>query len=216
MKLPLSCTHKMRHVVAQILCVAICLLPMTQLGCRGYSSESPPVHLNPNMDTQEKLRPYRDNDFFDDGLAMRSPIPGTIARNQNKEDEHYYFGKVNGEFARSFPSQVTIDEKFLLRGKIVFDRVCAACHNAVGDGNGLVGKRLLVKPTSLHSEYMYSLPPGHYYDAISNGIRTMQSYKHMIDEKDRWAIVAYIRSLQMSQDINGEWIKRSASWWTQE
>lgn len=191
-------------------------LIMVELGCRGYSSDQPPYHPNPNMDTQEKGRAYRESDFFDDHQYMRMPIEGTIARGHLKEDEHFYFGKVNGSPAKSFPSQVSLDEAFLSRGQIVFNRVCAACHAHVGDGDGLVGRRLLVKPTSLHSEYMYGLPPGHFFDVISNGIRTMQSYKHMLNEKDRWAVVAYIRSLQMSQDMDGEWIKRSAEWWTRK
>lgn len=214
MKLPLSCTQK--HALHVVVALIFTTLLLGELGCRGYSTSAPPVHLNPNMDTQEKLKPYRDNDFFDDGLAMRKPIPGTIARTKLKDDEHYFHGKVGKTFAQSFPSQLTIDEKFLKRGRIMFDRVCAACHSHIGDGNGLVGSRLLVKPTSFHSEYMYGLPPGHYFDAITNGIRTMQSLKHMINVTDRWAIVAYIRILQMSQDMDGDWIQRSASWWTQK
>ena len=200
----------------KILCLMFVMPWLLWQGCRGYSSEKPPIHVNPNMDTQEKGKPYRESDFFEDGTYMRKPIPGTIARGQLKEDEHFYLGKVQGEPAKSFPSQLIIDEKFIHRGQQVFNRACAACHSQTGDGGGLVGKRLLVPPTSLHSEYMYGLPPGHYFDVISNGIRTMQSYKHMLSEHDRWATVAYIRSLQMSQDMDGEWIKRSASWWMQK
>lgn len=205
---------KKASIIACIFLLATLLIG--NFGCRGYSSEQPPIHLNPNMDTQEKGKPYRESDFFEDGHYMRMPIEGTIARGQLKEDEHFYFGKVNGEIAKSFPSQLVMDEAFLKRGQRVFNNVCAACHAPEGSGNSLVGRRLLVKPTSLHSEYMYGLPPGHYFDVITNGIRTMASYKHMISEKDRWAIVAYIRSLQMSQDMDGEWIKRSAVWWTQK
>lgn len=185
-------------------------------GCRGYTSEQPPIHPNPNMDTQEKGRPYRASDFFEDGQYMRMPIEGTIARTHLKDDEHFYLGKINGLPATSFPSQIDLNEAFLRRGQSMFNRVCAACHQQIGDGNGLVGKRLMVKPASLHEAYLYSSPPGHFFDVITNGIRTMQSFKHMINEKDRWAIVAYIRSLQMSQDMDGEWIKRSASWWTKK
>lgn len=200
----------------KILCLMLLVPCIVWQGCRGYSSDKPPIHVNPNMDTQEKGKPYRESDFFEDGTYMRKPIPGTVARGQLKEDEHFYFGKVSGEPAKSFPSQLVIDEKFIHRGQQVFNRACAACHSQVGDGGGLVGKRLLVPPTSLHSDYMYGMPPGHYFDVISNGIRTMQSYKHMLSEHDRWATVAYIRSLQMSQDMDGEWIKRSASWWMQK
>jgi mono/diheme cytochrome c family protein len=184
-------------------------------GCRGYSAEKPPIHPNPNMDTQEKGKAYRASDFFDDGQVMRQPLAHTIARGHLKEDEHFFSGTVNGEPAKSLPSEIVLDYAFLNRGQAVLNRVCAACHNQEGDGNGLVGRRLIVKPTSLHSDYMYSLPPGHFHHVISEGIRTMQGYKHMLSVKDRWAVVAYIRSLQMSQDISGEWIERSASWWTQ-
>lgn len=191
------------------------LLLFLDLGCRGYSSDQPPIHLNPNMDTQEKGRAYRASDFFSDGTYMRTPIEGTVARGSLKEDEHFYFGKINGQLARSLPGNLVIDEAFLKRGQQQFNSKCSACHAAVGDGNGLVGKRLLVRPTSLHSDYMYGLSPGHYFDVITNGVRTMQSYKHLLNEKDRWAVVAYIRSLQISQDVNGQWIERSASWWKQ-
>ncbi|MCA9507634.1 MAG: cytochrome c [Myxococcales bacterium] len=191
------------------------LLILLEVGCRGYTTDKPPIHVNPNMDTQEKGRPYRESDFFQDGTYMRAPIEGTVARGALKEDEHFYFGKINGQFARSLPKNLVIDEKFLQRGQRVFNRTCAACHADIGDGDGLVGRRLTVKPTSLHSDYMYGLAPGHYFDVITNGIRTMQSYKHMINENDRWAVVTYIRSLQISQDVNGQWIERSASWWKQ-
>lgn len=201
---------------ATLCTLSLMLFPVViETGCRGYTSEDPPIHPNPNMDTQQKGRPYRESDFFDDGQYMRMPIEGTVARGQLKEDEHFYFGKTNGQLATSFPTSLVLDKPFLERGQLLFNRNCAACHGLQGDGSGLVGRRLMVKPTSLHSDYMYGLPPGHYFDVISNGIRTMQSYKHMITEKDRWAITAYIRSLQMSQDMDGEWIKRSASWWMQ-
>lgn len=189
---------------------------LVNVNCRGYSSENPPIHVNPNMDTQEKGRPYRESDFFADGQYMREPISGTIARGQLKEDEHFYFGTIHGEPAKSFPTQLVMDENFIKRGQQIFNRACAACHSQIGDGGGLVGKRLLVKPLSLHSEYMYGMPPGHYFNVIRNGIRTMQGNGHILSEQDTWATTAYIRALQMSQDMDGEWIKRSALWWMQK
>ncbi len=191
------------------------LLALLDMGCRGYTSEEPPIHLNPNMDTQRKGKAYRESDFFTDKQYMRAPIEGTIARGELKEDEHFYLGKVSGQLAQSLPQAITIDENFMKRGQHMYERTCAACHGSSGNGDGLVGRRLMVKPTSLHSDYMYGLSPGHYFDVITNGIRTMQPYKHMISETDRWAVVTYIRSLQISQDVNGPWIERSASWWKQ-
>jgi hypothetical protein len=187
-----------------------------ETGCRGYTTQSPPIHLNPNMDTQKKGRPYRASDFFNDGQYMRVPVVGTIPRGHLKEDEHFHQGKEHREVAKSFPVDLAMDEEFIKRGQIIFNRTCAVCHGMIGDGSGLVGKRLLVKPTSLHSEYMYGLPPGHFFEVISDGIRTMKGYKHMLSPTDRWATVAFIRSLQISQDMDGDWIKRSASWWTQK
>jgi len=184
-------------------------------GCRGYTSQSPPYQVNPNMDTQEKGKAYRASDFFADGQYMRIPIEGTIAQGQLRDDEHYYLGKVDGEVATSFPHGLKIDEAFLKRGQIMFNRTCAVCHGKIGDGKGLVGRRLMVPPPTFHSEYMYDLPPGHFIDVISNGLRTMHGYKENLVEEDRWAITAYVHSLQMSQDFDGAWINRRASWWRQ-
>jgi cytochrome c5 len=207
-----------RSMISKCLClyVVVLFVLLKIIACRGYPSKNPPIHLNPNMDTQEKGKAYRESDFFDNGQYMRMPIEGTVARGQLFLDEHFYFGRVNNKPAKSFPHNLAVDENFLRRGQLVFNRVCAACHAHIGDGEGLVGKRLIVKPTSFHSEYMYGLSPGHFFDVISNGIRTMPGYSHMISQKDRWAIVTYIRSLQISQDANGEWIKRSAESWTQK
>lgn len=188
---------------------------LTELGCRGYTSSEPPFHVNPNMDTQDKGKAYRASNFFADGTYMRPQVPGTIARGQLHTDELFYEGMVNGAPAKSFPKDLSIDENFLHRGGQLYNRYCAACHAQIGDGNGLVGRRLMVRPTSFHSDYMYDQPPGHFFNVISNGIRTMPAYDKMIPPEERWAITAHVRVLQMSQDIDGAWIKRSISWWKQ-
>jgi mono/diheme cytochrome c family protein len=184
-------------------------------GCRGYTSSQPPVHVNPNMDIQEKGKAYKESDFFSNSMYMRPRIPGTIARGELTQNNEYDTGLINNEPAQTLPKELVIDEAFMQRGQRIFNRTCAACHGRVGDGDGLVGRRLMVKPTSLHSDYMYGQAPGHFFQVIKNGIRTMQPYGFMINTHDTWAVVAYIRALQMSQDMNGEWIKRSASWWKQ-
>jgi mono/diheme cytochrome c family protein len=189
--------------------LALSLATLWILGCRGYTSPESPVHLNPNMDIQEKGKAYKTSDFFADGQYMRQAIAGTVARGHLKDTQ------VNNQLSMSLPKNLVIDEAFMQRGQQLFNRTCAACHGQVGDGDGLVGRRLLVKPTSLHSDYMYGLKPSHYFQVIQNGIRTMQPYGYMINEHDTWAIVTYVRALQMSQDINGLWIERSASWWKQ-
>lgn len=202
----------MKHVTAMFL--GLCLV-VGQFGCRGYSTDEPPIHLNRNMFIQEKGKAYRYSDFFEDGQYMRKRIPGTVARGEFHEDEHYYLGKVDGKPADSFPSNLEMDDAFIKRGQWMFERTCAACHASIGNGDGLVGRRLLVKPTSFHSDYMYEKPPGYFFEVITNGERTMQPYGHLVGVKDRWAIVAYIRALQISQDVNSDTIKRSASSWRQ-
>jgi mono/diheme cytochrome c family protein len=202
----------MTHLISL---VVILLMFSQNYGCRGYTSKSPPVHPNPNMDRQPKYKAFGASGFFENGQSMRMPVDGTVAQGQLKDDEHYYFGKVDEAFAKSFPSQLTIDEAFLKRGQIMFNRTCSVCHGQVGDGSGLVGKRLMVPPPSFHAERMYEMPPGQFFDVISNGIRTMHGYKDIVVEKDRWAITAFVHCLQMSQDSDGEWIKRSAPWWRQ-
>lgn len=191
-----------------LLLIALSLNMPQICGCRGYTSTEPPMHVNPNMDIQEKGKAYKHSDFFADGQYMRPRIAGTIARGEFKAQN-------NNQDLVGLPKDLVIDEAFMKRGQQLFNRTCAACHGMIGDGDGLVGRRLMVKPTSLHSEYMYGLTPEHYFQVIQNGIRTMQPYGYMINEHDTWAIVTYVRALQMSQDINGEWIKRSASSWKQ-
>lgn len=203
-------------MLKRILLSTLALLNLgAELGCRGYTSREPPIHLNPNMDIQDKGKAYRASNFFEDGVYMRDQVLGTIARGSLQLDEHFYEGSVDGKPAQSFPKGITLDETFVARGQQMYNRFCAACHSHIGDGEGLVGRRLMVRPTSFHSEIMYNQPPGHFFDAITKGIRTMPDYENMIEPYDRWAIVAYVRSLQMSQDMDGAWIKRSASWWKQ-
>src|SRR5580658_5935146 len=85
-------------------------------GCRGYESPDPPIHLNRNMFIQEKGKSYKASDFFDDGYYMRLAIPGTIARGELKDDEHFYFGLVNNKPAEFLPKNLTLDQDFLKKG----------------------------------------------------------------------------------------------------
>ncbi|MEM7402656.1 MAG: cytochrome c [Myxococcota bacterium] len=168
-------------------------------GCRGWPSSKPPVHPNLNMDSQPKYKPYGSNHWFADGRNMRHPPAGTVARGQLHEDEHFYKGMVNGKPADTFPAKLLIDEPFLRRGQERYDISCAICHDHAGGGKGMVGRRLTIPPPTFHSDYMRSLPLGHLFDVISNGIRTMPAYSYQISAADRWAIAAYVQALQLSQ-----------------
>jgi Cytochrome C oxidase, cbb3-type, subunit III len=185
----------------RILWSGMLLLIFLASGCRGLTSKEPPVHVNLNMDTQNKYKPYRASDFFTDKRDMRPRVEGTVARGQLQEDDHFYRGMKDGELVKTLPGQLTVDKVFLEKGRAKFNIYCASCHSRVGDGNGMVGRRLPIRPTTFYSEYLYNQPLGHFYNVISEGIRTMPSYKFQIsEEEDRWAIVAYVRALQFSQN----------------
>lgn len=198
--------------------VGILLLGLSFAGCRGWTSEKPPVHPNPNMDTQLKYKPYRESEFFSDGRDMRPNIEGTVAQGKDKlkDDDHFYRARVNGEVAKTFPPDFKLTKETLERGRERYNIYCAICHSQTGDGNGLVGRRLQVKPTNFHGDAtpptisMRDQPVGHFFDVMTNGIRTMPSYRDKLTEADRWAVAAYIRTLQVSQDADGTWITKSA------
>src|SRR3989338_6592659 len=148
-------------------------------GCRGWTSTEPPVHPNPNMDTQIKYKPYRESEFFADKRDMRPRVPETVAR-----------GDLSGR------EQPAITQALIKRGQQRFNIYCAPCHSQYGDGNGIVGRKLPIKPTTFHSDFMRTQPLQHFVDVMTDGIRTMPSYKHQIPIEDRWAIAVYIRALQ--------------------
>ncbi len=162
-------------------------------GCRGQESRLPPIHLNPNMDNQEKYMPYGENDFFEDGRNMR-PLPeGTVARGHLNADEGYYLGKVNGEY---ISNPLPLTEKLLLRGQERYDIYCSMCHGLTGEADGIVIEKGYVRPPSYFDERIINMTDGQIYEAITKGVRVMPSYKLQVPVEDRWAIVAYIRALQ--------------------
>src|SRR3989338_5939062 len=155
------------------------LILLALSGCRGWTSEEPPIPPNPNMDTQIKYKPYRESEFFADKRDMRPRIEGTVAR-----------GDLDNK------KQPPVTQKLMQRGRERFNIYCAPCHSAYGDGNGMVGVKLPIKPTYFHSDFMRAKPLQHFVDVMTDGIRTMPSYKHQIPMEDRWAIAAYVKALQ--------------------
>lgn len=149
------------------------------------------------MEDQPRYEPYEEGNFFGDGLSAREPVPGTIARGQLRLDAHLYEGKVDGKLAETFPEPV--DLATLDHGRERFNIFCSACHDRAGTGGGMVVLRGFPAPPSLHIERLRKAPPGHFFDVITNGLGRMPSYKSQIPVRDRWAIVAYVRALQLSQ-----------------
>jgi mono/diheme cytochrome c family protein len=123
-----------------------------------------------------------------------------VARGQLQTDEHLYAGQVNGEFAQTFPFTVTLET--LERGQERYNIFCSPCHGLVGDGQGIIIEYGLREPSSFHTPELREAAPGYYFDLITRGTRVMPSYASRIRPEDRWAIVAYIRALQLSQNAD--------------
>ena len=141
--------------------------------------------------------PFEGSTFFADGRATRPQVPGTVARGRLFDDEHLHFGKVDGEYASEFPMPVTAE--LVARGRKQFDINCSPCHGAAGNGQGMVVKRGFTAPPSFHIERLVESPHGYYFDVITNGFGAMYDLSERVSHEDRWAIVAYIRALQLSQ-----------------
>ena len=168
-------------------------------GCRGAVSDAPPVHLNRNMDYQEKFEAQEANPFFADGRAMREPVPGTVARGFLKDDAAFWTGRTESGAWASMP--IELDMQVMERGRDRYDIYCSVCHGLAGDGQGIImtGKYGYVPAPTYHSELLRAREDGYFFDVISYGIRSMPGYGQQIPVADRWAIVAYVRALQRSQ-----------------
>ena len=150
-----------------------------------------------DMHDQPKYKPLAPSSFFADGKAARPPVKGTVARGHLRENDAFYTGLEGTERIATFPAAVT--RELLDRGRERYGIFCAPCHGGIGDGQGMVVQRGFRQPPSFHLDRMREAPPGHYFDVISNGFGAMASYASRIPPADRWAIVAYVRALQLSQ-----------------
>lgn len=187
--------------------VFLVLLTGTALGaCQGGVSEKPPVHWNQNMDQQHRFEAQEENPYFEDGRAMRPRIEGTVAWGHLDADDHIYRGTVDGAFARALPAEapegqpLALDRALLERGQERYQIFCTPCHDGTGSGNGIVVERGMMKPPSLHDERAMAMPIGQLYDVVTNGIRNMPGYGKQVQLRDRWAITAYVRALQLSRN----------------
>jgi len=150
-----------------------------------------------DMHVQPKYKPLDSSNFFGDGRSARPEVPGTVAHGHLRADELLYSGKVNGEPADLFPFPIT--RQVLERGRERYNIYCSPCHDYTGSGGGLVVQRGFPPPPSYHIDRLVKAPAGHFFDVITNGYGAMYSYAARVDPQDRWAIVAYVRALQLSQ-----------------
>jgi mono/diheme cytochrome c family protein len=193
-----------------LLLVALSLIPMGLIYKSLHARKAVPrIQIVYDMDQQYKYKNQTQNPFFADRVSDRPPPAGTVARGRLYADEAFAKGfRVAGGdtvFAEEFPLPVT--RELMERGRERFDIFCATCHGLSGNGGGLVhlraaslGEGTWTPPTDLTGETVAERPVGHIYNTIKNGIRNMPAYGPQIDPEDRWAIVAYVRALQLSRN----------------
>ena len=183
-----------------------------------------------DMQDQPRYKAYKKSDFFADGRASRDMVEGTVARGLLKENKAFYTGKIDNPdpnaqaqsstdatgntVVTSFPNAIDefpipVTKELIDRGEARYKINCIVCHGPVGAGDGMIVRRGFVRPPSYHDDRLRNAPVGHFFDVISNGWGRMTGQKAMIPVADRWAIVAYIRTLQASQ--NPEQIMRMNS-----
>jgi mono/diheme cytochrome c family protein len=178
--------------------LAIPSLALLLGGCAGLTTRSTPVEVFPDMDRQPKYKAQAQSPFFADARASRPPVEGTVAIGQLKTDEAFTTGKTAGFYLGKNPLPVNRDA--LLRGQEKFNVYCQPCHDRTGSGKGIVPAKVTGwLPTNLHDDRALKMADGEIFEVITNGRRTMKGYRFQVSEQDRWAIVAYVRALQLSQ-----------------
>jgi len=183
-------------MTARALPALVLTLAIGLTGCaRGCTSSRPPIHPNPSMDDQPKVLAQTASPFFYDGSSMRQPVPGTIPIGGLKEDAAFFTGKgADGQFVAT--NAVTVNEAVVERGRQRYAIYCAPCHDARGEGKGILFQRGNVPTASFHQEKILNYPDGQIFDVITNGFGLMSGYRWPIPPADRWAIVAYVRELE--------------------
>jgi len=161
---------------------------LAALGCRQD------MHDAPRIDALEA------SDFFPDGQGARPLVAGTIARGFLEQDAHWSQGRDEaGELATTLPMPLT--RALLARGRQRFGIFCSPCHDATGSGRGMIVRRGFKQPSSYHTDRLRAMPIGYFFDVITNGYGQMSRYAPQVPTRDRWAIAAYIRALQLSQHV---------------
>ena len=150
------------------------------------------------MADQPRYEPLSRSTFFGDERAARPLVEGTVARGELRSDEHLYTGKQGGKLVDTFPFPIT--PSTFARGQERFNIYCSPCHDRVGTGQGMIVRRGYRAPASFHMDRLRQAPVGYFFDVMTNGFGVMSDYAQQVHPEDRWAIVAYIRALQLSQN----------------
>lgn len=153
-----------------------------------------------DMHDQPRFKPLAKSDFYGDLRSARAPVEDTVARGQLHEDSYFYTGKVGNNPGDYLP--FAVNDAVLARGRERFNIYCSPCHSQLGDGNGVIVQRGYRSPPSYHTERLRKAPLGYFFDVMTNGFGAMPDYAAQISAQDRWNIVAYIRTLQLSQNAS--------------
>jgi len=159
------------------------------------------------MYDQPKYEPLEKSTLFEDGRSSRDLVEGTVSRGNLRIDDHLNEGIVDGAQATTLPEDLKLTEEFLKRGQERFDIYCSVCHGKTGYGNGMVVQRGYKQPPSFHIDRLRDASVGYYYGVIKNGFGVMSGYADQVPVEDRWAIVAYVKTLQLSQNVAAENVK---------
>ena len=190
-----------------VILVALSWIPIAlALRARVVKKTEPRIHIIPDMDNQPKVKAQSRFMLFADRRGMRPPVAGTVARGSLIGDSALEYGKTADDaWVEAIPVEMSMS--LLERGRQRYDIYCSPCHGLSGYGDGMVAMRAdqlqegtWTPPTSFHTDLIRERAAGHLYNTISNGIRNMPAYGSQIPIDDRWAIVAYVRALQRSQN----------------
>ena len=200
----------MRYFISILLIgAAIGAAVFGMLGLQGRMMRKPPFELFPDMDRQAKLRPMEPNHFFANGISSQLPLAGTVARSEpiqtasgaiyRFEDSPVNTGHIVGStnFIESNP--LAVNAELLQRGRERFDIYCAPCHGRLGDGNGITKKiGVMAAVANLHDKRIVEMTDGEIFSTVSNGKGVMGAAGPLLPTEDRWAVIAYLRALQLS------------------
>jgi mono/diheme cytochrome c family protein len=178
---------------AAILAVALCTL--------GTACDEPIIDIDlERMIDQKRYRPFQSSEFFKDGRAMRTPPAETVPRDRKTGDPGFSSGLVAGTYVQQNPVAMTPD--VMSQGRERFDIFCAPCHGVAGDGESMVAIHMdLRRPPSLMDEQIRGFPDGRIFQVISVGYGLMRSYADSLSVDERWAVVAYVRALQLRSGV---------------
>jgi mono/diheme cytochrome c family protein len=187
----------MRYYFIILLLVVVAVVGVA--GFRGGISRQPPLEIFPDMKRQPRLRPQKPNPFFADERSSRLPVPGTIARGSPFEDIPVNTGRATGTTNWVETNPLPVSAELLARGRERYVIYCSRCHGETGDGNGITTKYGMLRAGNFHDPRLIRMADGEIFNTVTAGKNLMPSYASQVTLTDRWAVIAYVRTLQRTR-----------------